>query len=81
MASRGYGVRFGFTCGSDDEAALKRALVASAEETVALVDSSKVGRNSTFPVCGIDDVAMIVSDDGVSKEFRQACGDAGTELL
>lgn len=77
----GYGVRFGFTCGSDDEAALKRALVASAEETVALVDSSKVGRNSTFPVCGIDDVAMIVSDDGVSKEFRQACGDAGTELL
>lgn len=77
----GYGVRFGFTCGSDDEAALKRALVASAEETVALVDSSKVERNSTFPVCGIDDVAMIVSDDGVSKEFRQACGDAGTELL
>ena len=77
----GYGVRVGFTCGSDDEAALKRALVASAEETVALVDSSKVGRNSTFPVCGIGDVATIVSDDGVSKEFRQACGDVGTELL
>ena len=77
----GYGEHGGFTCGSDDEAALKRALVASAEETVALVDSSKVGRNSTFPICSISDVAMVVSDDGVSREFRQACENAGTELL
>ena len=52
----------GFACGSDDEAALKRALIAHAEKTVVLMDSSKLGQKSTFKICDLADVDYVVSD-------------------
>lgn len=71
----------GFTCGSDEEAALKRALIARAERTVVLMDSSKVGRKSTFKICGLRDAETIVSDGFLPDDFLKACAEAELDVL
>ncbi len=71
----------GFACGSDEEAALKRALIARAEKTVVLMDSSKAGRRSTFRVCGLSDVDVVVSDGELPEHFLKNCADASVEVL
>lgn len=76
-----YQASTGFTCGSDEEAALKRACIARAEQTIVLMDSSKPGRRSTFKICDLADVDVVVSDGGLSDDFLKACADAGVEVL
>jgi DeoR family transcriptional regulator of aga operon len=72
----------GFTCGSDDEAVLKRTLVQNASDTVVLMDSSKVGRQFTFPICRLGDVDTVVTDaEGLGGELPSVCSSAGVTLL
>lgn len=71
----------GFSCGSDEEAALKRALIARAEKTIVLMDSSKVGRKSTFRICLLSDVDAIVSDGRLPDDLLKSCADAEVEVL
>lgn len=71
----------GLTCGSDEEAALKRACIQQSDQVVALMDSSKIGRRSTFSICDLDSVDVVVSDDNVPDDFRSACSSAEVELL
>ncbi|MGN0287348.1 MAG: DeoR/GlpR family DNA-binding transcription regulator [Atopobiaceae bacterium] len=77
----GYARGNGFTCGSDDEAVLKRSVCENATQTVVLMDSSKVGRQLTFPVCRLDEVDTVVSDDECPKEFVDDCEAASVRLL
>ena len=71
----------GFACGSDDEAALKRALIAHAEKTVVLMDSSKLGQKSTFKICDLADVDCVVSDGNLTEHFKKYCEEAEVEVL
>ncbi|WP_205407650.1 DeoR/GlpR family DNA-binding transcription regulator [Thermophilibacter mediterraneus] len=71
----------GFACGSDDEAALKRALIARAEKTVVLMDSSKTGLRSTFRICGLEDVDAVISEGGLSEHFLKRCEEADVTVL
>ncbi len=70
----------GFACGSDDEAALKRALISRAERTVVLMDS-KLGRKSTFKICGLSDVDYVVSDGNLTEHFKKYCEEAEVTVL
>ena len=45
------------------------------------MDSSKVGTRSTFSVCGLERVDIIVSDGNLPADFLQACATAGVEVL
>lgn len=71
----------GFTCGSDEEAALKRACIRQSDQVIALMDSSKVGRRSTFSICDLDGVDVVVSDDRLPDDFRSACSNADVTVL
>lgn len=68
-------------CGSDDEAALKRALISHAERTAVLMDSSKLGQRSTFKICGLEDVDYVVSDGKLSEHFKKYCEEADVTVL
>lgn len=63
----------GFHCGVDEEAVLKRTVINQAEQTIVLMDSSKVGVKNTYSICGLDAVDIIVSDDNLPEEFLQEC--------
>lgn len=71
----------GFACGSDDEAALKQALIARTEITVVLMDSTKLGKKSTFKICGLEDVDVVVGDGKHTEHFLKYCEEAGVEVL
>ncbi len=45
------------------------------------MDMSKVGTRSTFSVCGLDQIDIVVSDGGLPREFLQACANNGVEVL
>ncbi len=66
----------GFTCGSEEDSELKRAVIRKSEKVVALMDSRKVGISSTFTFAKPDEVDIVVSDSELSeaakKEFREA---------
>lgn len=76
-----YDADMGFSCGSDEDAAFKRALIARADETFVLMDSSKIGRKTTFSICGLPQVDAIVGDGKLPHDFLKACEDAGVEVI
>ncbi len=75
-----YCTNSGFTCGSDEDAALKRACIERAERTVVLIDASKIGRHSTFKICDLEAIDMVVSDGQLPEDFLRSCEMAGVEV-
>lgn len=71
----------GFTCGSDDEATIKHCCVKNAGQVIALLDSSKIDRRSTFHVCTLEDVDIVVGDGKLPEEFLEECRKADVEVL
>lgn len=69
----GYGYQEGFTCGNIDEAFLKQTAIKQSLQTIVLMDSSKIGKVSSFNICGLKDVDIIVSDDLLPEEFISEC--------
>lgn len=76
-----YSPETGFTCGVEEEARLKQTVLRRAEQKVVLMDSSKIGLKSTFHICGLSDVDVIISDGRLPAEFLQACAKAGVTVL
>lgn len=62
IAASGYTPHFGFTCGNDEEAALKRAVISAAKRVICVMDSSKIGINHTFTFAMPADVDYLVTD-------------------
>lgn len=63
----------GFTCGSNDEALLKQTAIRQSAETIVLMDSSKIGAISSFNICSLENVDILVSDDLLPEEFVNEC--------
>lgn len=63
----------GFTCGSNDEALLKQTAIRQSAETIVLMDSSKIGAISSFNICRLENVDILVSDDLLPEEFVNEC--------
>lgn len=68
-----YCEQMGFSCGVDEETVLKQTVIHQAEQRIFLMDSSKVGVKSTYFVCGLEDVDILVSDGNLPQEFLEAC--------
>ena len=77
----GYCTEYGFTCGSQEESVLKQAMIAQSEQVIALMDSSKVGIHSTFFVCGLDKIDMVISDGRLPETFLEECRANGVIVL
>ena len=69
----GYSMKAGFTCGNNEEAMLKRTAIEQADQVVVLMDASKTDIKSTYTICGLADVDIIISDGNLPKEFLLAC--------
>lgn len=76
-----YSADAGFTCGSMDEAALKQTAIRQSAQTVVLMDSSKTGSLTTFKICDLSDIDLLVSDGNLSSDFLEDCRRAGVTVL
>lgn len=55
----------------------ERQMLKSAEETVVVVDSGKLGHAELAYLCDLDQVDQIVVDDGITETWKQKFSDAG----
>lgn len=81
MGSNGLTAQHGLSTPDPDEAAVKRAMVASARRVVALVDASKVGQEHLVSFAGTDDVDLLVTDATITGHLAARLTDSGTEVI
>lgn len=61
--------------------AAERRLIDRAEQVILLVDSSKFHSSSGTIVCGLDEIDILITDDGIAAETRKHLEKAGIELV
>ncbi|KFG91041.1 DeoR family transcriptional regulator [Sphingobium herbicidovorans NBRC 16415] len=61
--------------------AAERRLIDRAEQVILLVDSSKFNSSSGAIVCGLDEVDIVVTDDGVQPPALAMLEKAGTKVI
>lgn len=76
-----YSKATGFTCGSNDESILKQMAIRQSEQTIVLMDSTKVETRSTYRICNLDDADIIISDGGLSEKFLEECRRCNVTVL
>lgn len=81
IASSGFTMDCGFTCGSYDECELKRAAVRLANRVIIVMDSTKLGKNHPFTFAKPSDADYFVSDDGFDKKAADKLCEIGVKVL
>ncbi|WP_280468986.1 DeoR/GlpR family DNA-binding transcription regulator [Nocardia cyriacigeorgica] len=71
----------GLSTPDEDEAAVKRAMVASAHRVVVVADSSKIGREDFVRFAGIDEIDVLVTDSGIPASVRKELDGSGIEVV
>jgi DeoR family transcriptional regulator, ulaG and ulaABCDEF operon transcriptional repressor len=61
--------------------AAERRLIERAEQVVLLVDSSKFTSSSGTIVCGLEDLDVLITDDGIDETMAKAVRSAGVKLI
>ncbi len=70
----------GFACNVYEEALLKQTVINKAVRVIALMDSSKVGKHSTFTFGTLAEVDAVISDGRLPASFLAACREHGVEV-
>jgi DeoR family fructose operon transcriptional repressor len=81
LGANGIAPGHGFTTPDDAEAAVKRAMVRSGQRVVVLADSSKLGREHLVRFAAIEDVDVLVTDEGADPETVAELEKAGVEVV
>jgi len=81
LGTNGISVDHGLSTPDREEAATKRAMVTAARRVVCLADSSKVGIEAPLRFAAFSDVDVLVTDDKIRDDDRDAFMEAGVEVL
>jgi DeoR family fructose operon transcriptional repressor len=80
VGTNGITAEHGLTTPDPDEAAVKRAVVASGRLVVALADASKFGVETAVRFASPGDVDVVITDEASSAADRRALAKAGIEV-
>ena len=72
---------FGITTSTIEEAQLSRKMMDASSKTVVLDDSSKFGQRGFGHIASLEEVDIIITDSGISKEMQEIIENAGIELI
>lgn len=81
LGTNGIRAGYGLSTPDQEEAAVKRAMVHGARRVVALADSSKLEVESPVRFATLEQIDVLVTDDGITDEQRHALVDAGIEVV
>lgn len=76
----GIDTEFGLSTTNVQEAQLNRKMIAMAQKTIVLADSSKFGKRGFGRICGLEEVDKIITDKGVSHHMKQTLQGMGIEV-
>lgn len=77
----GFDLQFGITTHHEAEASLNHKMVERAKKVIVLTDSSKFGRVSLHRIVQLDRVHTVITDAGISQEYRDGLHKLGIEVL
>ena len=69
-----------FTCGSQSEAEVKRAVIKKADNVIMLLDSSKVNKKTPYTFAELSDVNCMVVDKNFPKELKASIENGGIKV-
>jgi DeoR family fructose operon transcriptional repressor len=81
IGTNGVSATYGFTTPDEAEAATKRAMIRAAQRIVVLADSSKLGREHLVRFAAVDDVDVLVTDDGADPRTLAELENTGVEVV
>ncbi|RYD76829.1 MAG: DeoR/GlpR transcriptional regulator [Sphingobacteriales bacterium] len=76
----GIDLDFGITTTHVMEAQLNRKMIAAAQKTIVLTDSSKFGKRGFGRICGLEEVDQIITDAGISDHMLEKLKGMGIEV-
>lgn len=65
----GINLKVGLTAAGAPQLEVKREMLACADRTYVLADSSKFGSKDLFMVCSVDEIYSIITDDGIEDSY------------
>ncbi len=80
VSCSGFSLERGLTDVHLSEAQLKSIGIATAREVIALVDSSKIGKEDLTPFATIDQIAHLYTDSGISETWEMRLKNAGVSF-
>lgn len=80
LSASGVHEKLGITCAHNYEVLTKRAVISSSLTRILLADSSKFGLVHAAYFAHLNEIDVIVTDDGISKEWRDIIEEAGIKL-
>ncbi|MGZ8813542.1 MAG: DeoR/GlpR family DNA-binding transcription regulator, partial [Mycobacterium sp.] len=81
IGTNGISVRHGLSTPDSDEAAVKRAMVSSANYVVAVADSSKVGLEDFVSFAPLSSVHTLITDSEITDTDRAQFTEQGVEVV
>ena len=76
----GIDLDYGFTTSSLEEAVLNKQMIACAQRTIVLADSSKFGKRSFGRICGLEDVNEIITDEHLDESIKKKLIEMGIKV-
>jgi DeoR/GlpR family transcriptional regulator of sugar metabolism len=80
VSCSGFTIQKGMTEVHLQEALLKRKFIESANEVIAIVDSSKLGKQDLTPFASIDQICCFYTDEGITEEWQRAIEEANISV-
>ncbi len=77
----GMHLKMAATCNSDEAVPIKRALFANSLEKILLLDSSKFERVTSYHLADLEEITMVITDDGISGEYADYIRSHGVNLI
>ena len=71
----------GFTCGTEADMLVKRAVIKKARTRVVLCGADKLKRLMPYTFAGFSDVDYIISDEPLPEDFASKCEESGVKIL
>jgi DeoR family transcriptional regulator, fructose operon transcriptional repressor len=81
LGTNGITAAHGFTTPDPDEAAVKRALIESGREVIAVADASKFGIDTAVRFAVPEEIDVLITDGDVSTVDRRAMTKSGVEVV
>jgi DeoR/GlpR family transcriptional regulator of sugar metabolism len=81
LSCSGFTLERGMTELQLNEAQLKRKIMGSTQKLYALVDSSKFGKEDLTPFASVEDISILLTDDGISPNWKENLEMSGVELI
>ncbi len=81
LAAGGVSDRLGLTCVNRYETETKKAAIRSSLSVILLADSSKFGIVTPSHFAELGELDTVITDDGISQEYREIMQHAGVECL